>query len=149
MQGEDLFVFVFVVGMIAGVIVIMMAMRQRSQQLEMQHRERMAMIERGQVPTEPANLAHRHVSSGSRPPVVGARYMSLGIIVVALGLGLMTIVSVAGGAPDAGVGIGGAIIILGLAFIANSLVSRSYPPEVVSRNYPPDLPPPPRHEDIR
>ena len=141
MQGEDLFVFVFVVGMIAGVIVILMAMRQRSQQLEMQHRERMAMIERGQVPTEPANLTDRLISAGSRPRVVGARYMSLGITVVAIGLGLMTIVSVAGGSPDAGVGVGGAIIILGLAFIANSLVSR---------NYPPDLPPsPPRQDDIR
>jgi hypothetical protein len=154
MQGEDLFAFVFMVGMVAGVIVIVMAMRQRSLQLEMQHRERMAMIERGQVPTEPPHPAHRLAGAVSRPGapvVVGARYMSLGIVVVALGLGLMTIVSVAGGAPDAGVGIGGAIIILGLAFIANSLVSRSYPPEVVSRNYPPDLPPPPppRHEDIR
>jgi nitrogenase subunit NifH len=65
--------------------------------------------------------------------------MSLGIIVVAIGLGLMTIVSVAGGAPEAGVGIGGAIVILGLAFIANSLVSR---------NNPPDALPPARRDDL-
>ena len=91
MQGEDLFVFVFVVGMIAGVIVILMAMRQRSQQLEMQHRERMAMIERGQVPID---TPHGHRLSG--PPhlyqlsgrsSVGARSISAGIVVVAVGLG--------------------------------------------------------------
>jgi len=146
MQGEDLFVFVFVVGMFSGVIVILMAMRQRSQQLEMQHRERMAMIERGQVPMEtsqvhrPGGPAHLYQLS-SRPGATGARSMSLGIIVVAIGLGLMTLVSVAGGSPDAGVGVGGAIIILGLAFIANSLVSRNYPG--------PEAPPPPRQEDIR
>ena len=139
MEFGELFASLFIVGMMAGVFVIFMAMRQRSQQLEMQHRERMAMIERGQVPTDPANLTDRLISAGSRPRVVGARYMSLGITVVAIGLGLMTIVSVAGGSPDAGVGVGGAIIILGLAFIANSLVSRNYPPDV----------PPPRHEDIR
>ena len=120
--------------MFAGVFVIFMAMRQRSQQLEMQHRERMAMIERGQVPTDAAQARSAARPAPGRQPS-GARraLMSLGIIVVAIGLGLMTIVSIAGGAPDAGVGIGGAIVILGLAFIANSLVSRN---AIVSRRAP-------------
>ena len=127
MQGEDLFIFVFVVGIIAGVIVILMAMRQRSLQLEMQHRERMAMIERGQVPVD---LPAVHRLGGVQPhlirrPATGSRSMSLGIIVTALGLGVMTIISVAGGSPEIGVGIGGAIVILGVAFITNSLVSRN------------------------
>ena len=142
MPGEILFAFVFVVGMIAGVIVIMMAMRQRSQQLEMQHRERMAMIERGQVPIDPPNIPHRLISSGgSRSTGAGSRSMSVGIVVTAFGLGLMTIIGVAAGSPDVGIGIGGAIVILGLAFIANSLVSRNY--------HGPDSHPPSRHEDIR
>ena len=139
METGELFAMVFVFGMLAGVFVILMAMRQRSQQLEMQHRERMAMIERGQVPFDAPHSAQRLISPGGRSTATASRYMSLGIIVVAIGLGLMTIVSVAGGAPEAGVGIGGAIVILGLAFIANSLVSR---------NNPPDALPPARRDDL-
>ena len=50
MQSEELFAIVFVLGMFAGVFIIFLGLRQRSQQLEMHHRERMAMIERGQIP---------------------------------------------------------------------------------------------------
>lgn len=145
MQGQDLFVLVFVVGISAGVIVILKAMRQRSQQLEMQHRERMAMIERGQVPID-APQVHRlsgppHLYQLSGRSGVGSRSMSLGIVVVAFGLGLMSIIGIAAGAPDVAVGIGGAVVILGLAFIANSLVSRN--------NAGPDAPSSPRQEDVR
>jgi hypothetical protein len=140
MHGEDLIALVFVVGMIAGVIVILMAMHQRSQHLEMQHRERMAMIERGQVPTEPAGPGLRLSGGTGRAAVTSARFMSLGIVVVAVGLGLMTIVSIAGGAPQAGIGVGGAICILGLALIVNSLVSR---------NTFTAAPPPPPRDDLR
>lgn len=139
MLTGELFAGVFVFGMLAGVFVIYMAMRQRSQQLEMQHRERMAMIERGQVPIDPPHVVHRLISGGGRPGA-GSRSMSLGIIVVAFGLGLMTIISIAGGSPEIGVGIGGAIVILGLAFIVNSLVSRNTVPEA---------PPSPRQDDLR
>ena len=43
----------FVVGMFTGVFITLYVIRQRSQQLEMRHRERMAMIERGQIPLDP------------------------------------------------------------------------------------------------
>jgi len=56
-----------------------------------------------------------HGSSGS------LRSMSLGIVVVALGL--MSIISIAGGSPEVGISIGGAITIVGAAFIINSLVA--------------------------
>jgi len=121
MQGEDLFAFVFVVGMVAGVIVIVMAMRQRSQQLEMHHRERMAMIERGQIPLSDPEVLHVR-----RVPNVGpsSRSLSVGIIVVGLGLALATIISIAGESPEVGIGVGGAIAILGGAFIVRSIVVR-------------------------
>ena len=54
--------------------------------------------------------------------------MSLGIVVVAMGLSLMTIISIAGGSPETGVGVGGAIAIVGVGFIVNSQVSRYTPP---------------------
>ena len=132
MEPEVLLIaLVFVVGMFAGVFLIFLAMRGRSEALERLHRERMAMIERGHIP-----LAEPQVSRAS------SRSLSLGVIVVGLGLALMTIISIAGGSPDVGVGIGGAIVIVGGAFIIRSLVVRSEPPSTSPRIPPP--PPEPR-----
>ena len=83
MHVEELFAVVFIVGMFAGVFIIFLGLRQRSLQLEMHHRERMAM---------------------------------------------MMIISVAGGNPEAGIGVGGAIAILGAAFIVRSIVVRGETP---------------------
>lgn len=127
---DDWFPLLFVVAMFSGVFVIFLAMRQRSEVLERYHRERMAMIERGQIPLpEP---------SGRRGYAASSRALSLGIIVVGLGFALMMIISVAAGAPDAGIGIGGAIVIVGAAFIVRSFVVR---PESQNSSLPP--PPPP------
>ncbi len=120
----------FTVGMFCGVFLIFLAMRQRSELLERQHRERMAMIERGQIPL-PEPPVRRAAAASSRA-------LSLGIIVVGLGLALMTIISVAAETPTVGVGIGGAIVILGASFIVRSFVAR---PE--SQNPPLSPPPPP------
>ena len=51
-----------------------------------------------------------------------SRSLSLGIIVVGLGLAIMTIISIAGDSAEVGIGVGGAIAILGGAFIVRSLV---------------------------
>src|SRR5215203_1473738 len=102
MLPEELFATVFVLGMFAGVFIVYMGLRQRSQQMEMQHRERMAMIERGQIPlsdlsgTAPHGRRHR---GGVAP---STRSLSLGIVIVGFGIALMTVVAIAGQSPDAG-----------------------------------------------
>lgn len=131
MDANVLIAVVFVSGMFAGVFLIFLAMRGRSEALERQHRERMAMIERGHIP-----LAEPPMSRGT------SRSLSLGILIVGLGLALMMIISVASGAPDVGIGIGGAIVIIGAAFIVRSLVVRPEPPSTPPRMSPP--PPEPR-----
>jgi len=127
------FAFIFGLGMIAGILVVLTAMRQRSQLAEMRHRERMAMIERGMTPGDGpmAGYVVRH----DRVPA--PRSMTLGIVVVAVGLGLMSIVGIAAGSPEVGVGIGSAIVIVGAAFIVNSMVWRS-----IAAARPHDSPPP-------
>jgi len=115
MLAEELFAFVFSLGLFAGVFIIYMGLRQRSMQLEMQHKERMAMIERGQVPL----LAHEPGRPGRSGG--GSRSMSIGIIIVGLGLAMMTLISVAGESPEVGIGVGGSIAILGAAFIVRNL----------------------------
>lgn len=132
MHTEETIAMVFVLGMFAGVFIIYLGLRQRSEQLAMQHRERMAMIERGQIPlAEPSGTVRR--LSGSAAP--SARFLSLGITVVGLGLALMTVISIAGESPESGIGVGGAIAILGAAFIARSLLVR--PESEVPRSLPP------------
>ena len=122
MQPEELFALVFVIGMFTGVAIVFMGLKQRSLQLEMRHRERMAMIERGQIPlAEPSGSA----ASDQRLDATAARSsrsLSLGIIVVGLGLAMMTIIGIAGDSAEVGIGVGGAVAILGSAFIVRSLV---------------------------
>jgi len=131
MDQEELFGLMFVVTMAAGVGVIFMALRQQAQSREFQHRERMAMIERGQVP-----LAQR--SAAIAEGAASSRSMSLGIVVVGLGLALMTLIGVAADSPSTGIGVGGAIAIVGGAFIVRSLIVKSSVPPA-----PPSLPAPP------
>ena len=116
MDGAVLVAICFIATMFAGVFLIFLAMRQRSETLERLHRERMAMIERGHIP-----LADPHPNQGSGG---SSRALSLGIVVVGLGFALMTIIGIAGETPTVGVGIGGAIVIVGAAFIVRSLVVR-------------------------
>jgi len=118
--GDVLFGVMFTVAMFSGVFLIFMAMRQRSETLDRQHRERMAMIERGQVP--PAQPVRRGAGSSSLA-------MSLGIIIIGMGLALMTIIGIAAETPTVGIGIGGAIVIVGVSFIVRSLVVRPAEPE--------------------
>lgn len=123
---DALLAVMFTVVMFSGVFLIFTAMRQRSETLERQHRERMAMIEKGQIP--PAQPVRRGGASGLS--------MSLGIIIIGFGFALMMIIAVAAGEAGVGIGIGGAIVILGIAFIVRSLVVR--PSETVST--PPPIP---------
>ena len=133
MQPEELFALVFIIAMFMGVFIIYMGLRQRSEQLQMRHRERMAMIEKGQIPLHeaPADWGrHRQASAPS------SMSLSIGIIIVGIGLALATMLSLAAASPEIGLGIGGAIAIVGGAFIARSVLVR---PQV--------LPDPPRPSD--
>jgi hypothetical protein len=156
MLPEEMIMVVFILGMFAGVLIIFLALRQRSHQLEMLHRERMAMIERGQIPLSDPET-RRSFSAGSAQ---ASRSLSIGIIVVGLGLALMTIISVAGQSPESGIGVGGAIAILGGAFIVRSMLVRSDagsmpgsshryapPPQTPPTPYSPLSPPPPPPAD--
>ena len=131
MEGNELLAIFYVFGMFAGMFVIFLAMKQRSESLERLHRERMAMIERGHVPAAPA-------PERRGPPALS---MSLGIIIVGLGLALITIISIAAGEVEVGLGVGGAIVIVGAAFIARSMIVRPAESSFTSAPVPP-LPPP-------
>lgn len=133
---------------VGGVVIIVMAMRQRGLTMEMKHRERMAMIERGVVPgpaRDPAEFERWQERHEHQP---AARATSIGVLIAALGIGLMLMIAFAGGSVGAGVGVGGSIAVIGVAFIINGeLQRRTLPPPPRPRAYSstPPLPGPPDH----
>lgn len=107
---------------IAGVVVLVAGLRHRAKTLELLHRERVAMIERGIVPPELGPGGYEHQRAGHAMGT-RSRSFSLGIIVVGLGFAFMTLIGIAAQAPNEAIGIGGAIVILGAAFIVRSLLT--------------------------
>jgi hypothetical protein len=151
-EAEELIVVVISsLGILAGVAVIWMAMQSRRQIREMEHRERLAMIERGLVPppeVDPGAFERRF--GGTRAPASpgGVRARSAGVIMIALGLAFMFMLSFAAGAPGVGIGIGGAFALLGAGFFVNSILigrSEAYrapvPNHIEPRRYGPTEPP--------
>jgi len=101
---------------------------------ELEVRERIAMIERGLVPPpeKDPNGFDRAMQRVDRvreqrerlgPHGGPGRYRSLGITLIGVGFGLMLLISVAGREPDSGVGVGGFLVVIGLAFFINGWIN--------------------------
>jgi hypothetical protein len=132
-----------------GLAIVALGIHHRYKVREFLHRERLAMIEKGLTPppeVDPdafeASLARQAQSGSARAD----RQRTSGIVLIAVGLGLMLLIGVAGGETDAAIGVGGAIVLLGIALVVNSSLTarghqRSDP--VNRRREPtlPDLPP--------
>jgi hypothetical protein len=122
---ETIVVIMGSLGILAGVAVIWMAMQSRRQIREMEHRERLAMIERGIVPApevDPAAFDRRFTGTRMTVSPGAVRARSAGVIMIAMGLAFMFMISFAAGAPGAGIGIGGAFALVGAGFFVNSLL---------------------------
>jgi uncharacterized membrane protein HdeD (DUF308 family) len=152
MAADWLIFFGLMATMLAGVFIIVTGIRHRAQSLEMAHRERMAMIEKGVVPspeTNPGHAAWATAATGSagfqrmlhdRPTHSSQRSLTLGIVIVAIGVGFMILIGIAARTPDVAIGIGGAIVVVGVAFIVIAQVKRSAP--ITQMMQPPPLPVP-------
>lgn len=137
-MGEELIVVVIMALIIVSALaVIWMSMNSRRQIREMEHKERLAMIERGLVPppeVDPAGFEQR-LSRG--PETEGTvRYRSAGIVLIGLGAALALLLTFTAGEPATGLGIGLAFAALGAAFLANAtMLSRSQ--QYLPRSSPP------------
>jgi hypothetical protein len=110
----------FVVG---GLVVLWMAMTNRRAVREMEHQERLAMIQRGLVPAPEADpLGFDAATSGAFETVDrrSERWRTAGITFIGVGLALMMLLSVTAGEVGVGIGIGGAFCMLGAALLVNS-----------------------------
>ena len=151
MQEETVVFWLFTFVIAGGVFVVVNALKYRAKVLEMAHRERLAMIERGLKPTGPL------LDTSSARPARGrsSRMMSGGIVIVGFGLALATVITFTTREPEIGIGIGGAVAILGAAFIVTAYVTQPQPKEPEPewpglRRFespaPPSPPPPPGNE---
>jgi hypothetical protein len=119
---------------VVGLLILgALAIRRKSQNAAMAHRERLAMIERGLVPPPELSEVERTIKAlgvSADHPLPGLtrtphdRFRSMGVTTIGIGLSLMMIIGVAGGSPRSGIGTGGAIAILGVAMVVNAYLDR-------------------------
>ena len=146
MSPEALTVTVVALVIVSGLAVIWMGMNSRRQIREMEHRERLAMIERGLLPPPELDpgLFDQRLRRGRTETQGSVRFRSAGIMMIGLGLAFMLLITFAGGAGEAGVGIGLAFAVLGAAFLVNSVMlnrsQRYLPPPPPSASVPPRQP---------
>ncbi|MGD9904272.1 MAG: DUF6249 domain-containing protein [Vicinamibacterales bacterium] len=110
---------------VGGVVVMVWGIRHATRQSELQHEERMAMIERGMTPPESPRHERQRRAHGFK--------MSLGILLCGLGLGLLMLLTFAAGDAGSGLGIGGAVVMVGVAFVVSALFTARQDPSADER----------------
>ena len=101
---------------------------------ELEIRERIAMIEKGLVPPPEVDprgfdramdrydrLSDLKRSYRARAP---RRHRSAGVTLMGVGFGLMVLIAFTGESPSSAIGVGGFLVVIGLAFFLNSLFDR-------------------------
>jgi hypothetical protein len=127
-------VYLIPITTIAGLWVYMIIRSlARAKVRELEIRERIAMIEKGHIPApevNPSGFERAMARREARFYYGGAsRHRRVGTILIGLGLGLMLMISFAGDDPQTGLGVGGFLVMIGLAFVANGLIEQRRMPD--------------------
>ena len=123
-------VSVFSLMIFAGVAVLWLAMSNRRALREMEHRERIALIQAGIVPAPEADpLAFETQFEPSSSLSRKDRWRTAGTLTVGLGMALLVLLSFTGNG-DIGFAVGGAFIVLGLSFLLNGTLLSPTPTAV-------------------
>jgi hypothetical protein len=163
---DSVFVWIPIVAIVGGIALAMVKSVAWARVRELEVRERIAMIEKGLIPPPESNPRgfERAMDSMDRSRKrnwddpydrylyrrhVGAeRHRRAGIIVTGIGLGMILMLSFAAGQPDVGLGIGGFLVFLGLAFfIASHFERRDHGPWEAWPGTPSAGAPPSAHRD--
>jgi hypothetical protein len=106
----------------AGVGVLWLAMASRRAFREMEHRERLAMIQRGLVPSPESDPLgfEMQVEPFHGDSLKAERWRTAGTLIIGLGAALMVLLTFTAGDVSLGFGVGGAFAVLGAAFLLSS-----------------------------
>ena len=126
---EEWFLFLIpIAAIVGGCTIAIVGITSRARVREAQIRERIAMIERGLMPSPEGDPAAFDRALLTRQAAVRrdpARWRRAGIVVVGLGLGMLVMFGMIG--ETEGMAIGGFLAVLGIAFFVSSFVT-SEPP---------------------
>ena len=134
-----------IVGAFVYVIVKTLA---QSRVRELEIRERIAMIERGLVPApevDPRGFDHAMNRLDRREYIRyagGGRHRRAGVTMIGVGFGLMMLIAFASGEESVAIGVGGFLVVIGLAFFVNSFIDGSSSLPVSEHPRPWGTPPP-------
>lgn len=124
MREYEVVLVLIVVSMVifAGVGVLWLAMASRRAFREMEHRERLAMIQRGMVPSPESDPLgfEMQVEPFTGEAQRAERWRTAGTLIIGLGLALMVLLSFTARDFSLGLGVGGAFAVLGAAFLLSS-----------------------------
>jgi hypothetical protein len=144
-----------IVAIVGGITVAIVSTIAKARVRELEIKERIAMIEKGLVPPpevdpqrfdramdriELLRAANARASYGT---VASGRHRRAGVTLMGVGFGLMVLIAFAGDAPESAVGVGGFLVVMGLAFFINSLFEarQSIPPPREAAGAAPTPPP--------
>jgi len=121
-RESDVILIVISMVIFAGVGVLWLAMASRRAFREMEHRERLAMIQRGLVPSPESDPLgfEMHVEPFTGDALKAERWRTAGILIIGLGLALIVLLTFTARDFSIGLGVGGAFVVLGAAFLLSS-----------------------------
>ena|SRR5579864_8231176 len=141
-----------IIAIVGGMASAIIALINRARIRELEIRERIAMIERGLVPPPEVDphgfdramdrLERAQVRGGAIFGSKAIRHRRSGIILMGVGFGMMVLIAFSERGPDFhdAFGVGGFLVIVGLAFFISSFLE-AHPAPPYS---PPPVPPPPQ-----
>lgn len=118
-----------IVAILGGILVVIVGMMNKARLRELEIKERIAMIERGMVPAPEADprgfdraiTRLEQVQRVRQLQGYGAsRHRRAGITLMGVGFGMMVLMTFTGEGPSTGLGVGGFLVVMGLAFFVNA-----------------------------
>ena len=137
MDGSGAFFMIWITAIAGLWAYLIVRSLSKSKIRELEIRERIALIEKGHVPapeTDPRGFESAFAKDVVEVMEYRARHGSIrhrraGTALIGVGLGLWLMISFAGDAPQTGIGVGGFLVMIGLAFVINGLFERDPGPE--------------------
>lgn len=122
LREEEAVFYTFTLIIIGSIVLVYMAISHRRAVREMEHQERLAMIQQGLMPPPERDPVAFEAAVTTRQPTNSRAegWRSGGVVLVGLGLALFLLISFTARDPQMGLGVGGAFAALGATLLFHS-----------------------------